>query len=165
MPSWGSERSFAIRVRDSRQLRPGPVTVTGAESATRARRAAGASILAVTAGAAATTGSGVGVVLRSGEASARTIAFAAASRSSACPVRSAMVSIRRPRRTSAALTAGRSTSFATLSSANSSAAFDTAIGGSTSAPKKRVRSRRNPRIGPNPSLVRAAAATAAFQSG
>ena len=154
-----------MRPRGSLQLRSAPSRVTGPESATRARRATGASFSAVTFGAATTTGRAMPPVERSSEPRARTTARAAASRSRRRPACSGTVRMRSPRRTSAALSGFRSVLRAIRSRANSRAALETAMRGRISAPKTRVCRRRNPRMGPNPSPARPAAATAARQSG
>ena len=164
-PSRGSASSVATRVRGMRQRRLVPSSTTGAETARRARRAAGTSISEVTFGAVTRTGSAVAACERSIFPRARTIVSAALSWSSRVPVCSSTVRMRRPRRTSAASTGFALTSAAIFSSANSSAPFETASCGKTSAPKTRVRSRRNPRIGPKPSLARLAAVMAELQSG
>ena len=138
---------------------------TGRERAMRARSAVPASISALTGGRVTFTGSAVAPGVRSTWPSVRTTTSAAASRSRRLPSCSGTTRIRSPRRTSAALFGRRSTSAAIWSSAYSSAAFDTASRGSTSAPNTRARMRRKPRNGPKPSPARPAAATAAPQSG
>ena len=111
-----------------------------------------------------TTGSGVGVVLRSSERERPDDASPRRRDRAPAPSGRRTVSMRSPRRTSAALTADRSTSFATLSSANSSAAFETATG---AAPRRRRSAceASEPADRPEPVARLAAAATAAFQSG
>ena len=131
----------------------------------RARSAAPASMAALTGGAVTFTGSAVAPGVRTTWPSVRTTSAAEASRSSRLPPRPGTTWIRRPRRTSAALFGLRFTSAAILSRAYSSAAFDTARRGSTSAPNTRARMRRKPRSGPKPSPARLAAATAPPQSG
>ena len=154
-----------MRQRGKRKLRRATTSVTGAEIARRARSAAPASIAAVTGGAVTRTGSALAPGVRSSCPSARTTTSAAAWRSRRLPACSGTTRTRRPRRTRAALRGRRSTSSEISSSTYSSAAFETAIVGSTSAPKTRARMRRKPRSGPNPSPARAAASTAALQSG
>ena len=104
----------------------------------RARRAVGSSMVAVTFGAVTATGSATPSSGRSNEPSERTTSSAAGSCSSRRPERSDTTAMRRPRRTSAAFRGRRFVVCSTFSSANSSAASETARLGRISAPKKRV---------------------------
>ena len=87
-PPFGRSSSAAMRRGRDAKLRDAPVKDTGPETATRARRAVGASISPVTGAGATATGRATGTPERSSRPSVRTMTSAAASRSSRAPATS-----------------------------------------------------------------------------